>query len=66
MKETIEEFLARGGAIQHIPKGQSGVDWKSKPNRNIVISKKAITPDDPRSSRRQGNQSIFNKRNRQE
>jgi hypothetical protein len=36
--ETVEEFLARGGTIQYIPNGVSGLDPK-KADRNIQYSK---------------------------
>ena len=32
--ETVEEFLARGGKVEEIPRGQSG-EWTSRFNRPL-------------------------------
>lgn len=61
MKESIEEFLARGGKIKQIPRGVSGMDDK-KQNRHIIISKKADPNYDPRAARKADNQKMFNRR----
>jgi hypothetical protein len=57
MSESVEEFLARGGKIQIIERGVSGVEWQKRPNRNIVISKNY----DPKQTRKADNQRMFGK-----
>ncbi len=33
-KETVDEYLARGGKIQHIPSGKSGLEDQSPKERS--------------------------------
>ena len=39
--ETVEEYLARGGRVQEIPKGQSG-EWDGRFNRPLKDRIQAI------------------------
>ena len=38
--ETIDEFLMRGGKIQMIPTGKSGMDPIAKISKQITLGKK--------------------------
>lgn len=61
MKESIEDFLARGGQIQRIANGVSGIDGKPR-NRNIMISRKGgehAEGYDPKAAGKAANARIF-------
>lgn len=61
--ESVEDFLKRGGTIQHIPRGVSTFDTQARRKRqNFTLSQKGganAEGYDPKASGKRANQRLF-------